>query len=308
MNCKLSDLHVHDAQFQFQKNYGWLKSKSENWQWQLGMAYWKNQYQIPVSDKLIKFADWKYRISDIGISVGRGGTYILDIGRNKNIGYQLEWANMPSLMIRTPSINADQHSGIDPNVDQIGIERHFGSMPWFWSALIGIGHWSGESCNDDNEWQLGMTYWKNQNQISVSDKFCIHFNDNWACINGWICHFVCKVCLPICKNINGLMSRISACQLNFRRDALRIHDTFFSKTTGNMTFMPFLLDWTTSQDIKVDHRKWSNVSFSVICNLNVSCILNVAILKLRWITCMDTKRIKRRFEGQFWLFRPHKVR
>ncbi len=24
--------------------------------------------------------------------------------------------------------------------------RHFGSMPWFWSALIGTGHWSRESC------------------------------------------------------------------------------------------------------------------------------------------------------------------
>ena len=33
---------------------------------------------------------------------------------------------------------------LDPAL--IGIERHFGSMPWFWSALIGIGHWLRESC------------------------------------------------------------------------------------------------------------------------------------------------------------------
>ncbi len=29
------------------------------------------------------------------------------------------------------------------------ILRHFGSMPWFWSALICIGHWSGESWNNE---------------------------------------------------------------------------------------------------------------------------------------------------------------
>ncbi len=38
-------------------------------------------------------------------------------------------------------------SGIDRNWEElIGIERHFGSMPWFWYALIGIGHWLRESC------------------------------------------------------------------------------------------------------------------------------------------------------------------
>ena len=39
-------------------------------------------------------------------------------------------------------------SGIDRNWEEfIGIERHFGSMSWFWSTLIGIGHWSRGSCN-----------------------------------------------------------------------------------------------------------------------------------------------------------------
>ena len=45
--------------------------------------------------------------------------------------------------------------GIDRHwLAMIGIERHFGSMPWFWSALISIGHWSRESCNGlrCNEW------------------------------------------------------------------------------------------------------------------------------------------------------------
>ncbi len=47
---------------------------------------------------------------------------------------------------RSIPINADQCRSM------IGIERHFGSMPWFWSALIGIGHWSDESCIQDWSW------------------------------------------------------------------------------------------------------------------------------------------------------------
>ncbi len=36
--------------------------------------------------------------------------------------------------------------GIDRHWQElIDIERHFRSMPWFWLALIGIGHWSRES-------------------------------------------------------------------------------------------------------------------------------------------------------------------
>ena len=61
----------------------------------------------------------------------------------------------------TPSINAQCRSkfwhwsqcrSIPINADRflsesIGIERRFESMPWFWLALIGIGHWSKESCD-----------------------------------------------------------------------------------------------------------------------------------------------------------------
>ncbi len=55
----------------------------------------------------------------------------------------------PLINAQCPSmpINANQNSCIGPNVDQFrSIGRHFGSMPWIWLALIGIGHWSRESC------------------------------------------------------------------------------------------------------------------------------------------------------------------
>ncbi len=49
---------------------------------------------------------------------------------------------------RSIPINADQFRSIPINwlrghIPVIGIERHFGSMPWFWSALIDIDrHWA----------------------------------------------------------------------------------------------------------------------------------------------------------------------
>ena len=62
---------------------------------------------------------------------------------------QIPYGRTPPINAQCPMlINANQNSAIDPNADQsalIGIERHFGSMPWFWSALIGIGQWSRES-------------------------------------------------------------------------------------------------------------------------------------------------------------------
>ena len=42
----------------------------------------------------------------------------------------------------------------------IGIERYFGSMPGFWSALISIGHWSRESWI--LEWDSRTTFTFNQ--------------------------------------------------------------------------------------------------------------------------------------------------
>ncbi len=54
------------------------------------------------------------------------------------------WSEMP--------LNADHRRSIPLNADQCrlrGIDRNWstlGSMPEFWSTLIGIGHWSGESC------------------------------------------------------------------------------------------------------------------------------------------------------------------
>ena len=40
----------------------------------------------------------------------------------------------------------DQCQSIQINSSQFGIGRHFRSMPCFWSALSGIGHWSREFC------------------------------------------------------------------------------------------------------------------------------------------------------------------
>ncbi len=58
-------------------------------------------------------------------------------------------------------INADQNHGIDPKC--LGIDRHWlGSMPVFRSALIGIGHWSRESCKmnvwNSSIWVLQLFY------------------------------------------------------------------------------------------------------------------------------------------------------
>ena len=75
------------------------------------------------------------------------------------------WMSIKILALIPMSINADQCRSMPINSYQcrikqnwcftgalirhwsamIGIERHFRSMPWFWSALIGIGHWLGES-------------------------------------------------------------------------------------------------------------------------------------------------------------------
>ena len=74
--------------------------------------------------------------------------------------------------------------GIDLNwLAIIGIERHFGSMPWFELALIGIGHWSGES------W-----HYKQETQQSNS----------WYDINMLVQHpMVCRACLM--QIVQGLM-------------------------------------------------------------------------------------------------------
>ena len=60
--------------------------------------------------------------------------------------------SIDSSRCRSMPINSDQWRSSRPkwrvggSLANTMIGRHFGSMQWFWSALIGIGHWSGESC------------------------------------------------------------------------------------------------------------------------------------------------------------------
>ncbi len=47
----------------------------------------------------------------------------------------------------------------------VGIKMHFGSIPWFLSALIGIENWSRESWI---EMHVASLYWNNQTTKKAS--------------------------------------------------------------------------------------------------------------------------------------------
>ncbi len=100
-------------------------------------------------------------------------------------------------LYRTPPINAQYRSmpikimALIQNVSQcrslIGIDRNWsplGSMPEFWSTLIGIGHWSRKPC----------LYWDCLNTFSPSESFFLikHFYQEffliyhvWKCIQNF---------------------------------------------------------------------------------------------------------------------------
>ena len=64
---------------------------------------------------------------------------------------------------------------------------------------------------------------------------------------------------------------------------LRTRDTFVHKTTANVTFMPFsCFSLISCLGIKLQLWKSTNISFSVILQAKVSCVLNLAHL----CTCM----------------------
>ena len=56
----------------------------------------------------------------------------------------------------------------------IGNERHFGSMPWFWSALIHIGHWPRESCINEQAVNKTLNDWPCKGNRRRSIGYCPH--------------------------------------------------------------------------------------------------------------------------------------